>query len=84
MPVMRDEQGAKPIKDLRDANLIGEDEIGPNSYARCVNFRSQPSIYSESRLSTDTPTPGRPNSRRLPLTPDIESRYIPAATPVPP
>jgi len=46
--------GRKPIKDLRDANLIRDDEIGPNSYARCVNFRSQPSIYSESRLSTDT------------------------------
>jgi hypothetical protein len=53
MPVMRDELGGKPIKDLRDANLIGKDEIGPNGYARCVNFRSQPSIYSESKLSTD-------------------------------
>ena len=30
MPVMQDEQGGKPIKDLGDANLIGEDEIGPN------------------------------------------------------
>jgi hypothetical protein len=55
MPVMRDDQGVKPIKDLRDANLIGEDEIGPDGFARCVNFRSQPKIYSESRLSTDTP-----------------------------
>jgi len=54
MPVTRDEWGGKPIKDLRDANLIGEDETGPNGYARCVNFRSQPTIYSESRLSTDT------------------------------
>ena len=54
MPVTRDEWGGKPIKDLRDANLIGEDETGPNGYARCVNFRSQPTIYSESMLSTDT------------------------------
>lgn len=54
MPVMRDEWEGKPIKDFRDANLIREDEIGPSGYARCVNFRSQPSIYSESRLSTDT------------------------------
>ena len=30
MPVMQDEQGGEPIKDLGDANLIGEDEIGPN------------------------------------------------------
>jgi hypothetical protein len=30
MAVMQDEQGGKPIKDLGDANLIGEDEIGPH------------------------------------------------------
>jgi hypothetical protein len=50
-----DEQGGKPIKDFGDANLIGESETGPTGYARCVNFRSQPTIYSENRLSTDTP-----------------------------
>jgi hypothetical protein len=26
MAVMQDEQGGKPMKDLGDANLIGEDE----------------------------------------------------------
>jgi hypothetical protein len=30
MAVMQDEQGGKPMKDLGAANLIGEDEIGPN------------------------------------------------------
>ena len=44
MPVMQGEQGGKPIKDLGDANQIDEDAIGSNSHARCVNFRSQPTI----------------------------------------
>ena len=32
---MQDEQAGKPIKDLRDANLIGEDETGLLVDQRC-------------------------------------------------
>jgi hypothetical protein len=54
MPVMQDEHRGTPIKDLGDANLIGEADIGQDGQARCDNFGSQPTIYPDSRLSTDT------------------------------
>jgi hypothetical protein len=99
MPVMQDEQGGEPIKDLGDANLIGEHEIGPNGQARCDNFGLQPTIYPKSRLSTDTSisnptrkslvTAGRLSSTSLRCASDIPARVAsrrrdsPAAFPNP-